>query len=340
MVKFIQAPGSAQPAHRQRTGGRMHLPWQAMRKNLHHLNALRSFEAAARQLSFTNAAHELCVTQAAISHQIRALEQSLGTQLFERRPRQVRLTVAGEQLLAVLSDSFDGIERVLASLGNPQVSTLQLAVTPTFSSKWLMPRLPRFIDRHPDIELHLHHTAQADVLTRGQVDMAVIWTTRPPPRLWARRLFGTALTPVCSPALERPEHPLSQPSAVCHYPLLHEDGPQDWQRWLTHVGLSVRATRRGLVIDDSNALLTAAMAGRGIALGRLALIADDLRSGRLVRPFAQTIEAEGAYWLIAQPSMVAQPRFRSLAQFLMDSQGDPDAAPAQPEPASPPPSTT
>ncbi|WP_349743565.1 LysR substrate-binding domain-containing protein [Roseateles cavernae] len=291
-----------------------------MRRHLHHLNALRCFEAAARQLSFTQAAAELHVTQAAVSHQVRALEQALGQPLFERRPRQVRLTAAGERLVGVLSSSFDRIDELLGQLkqGSRQTQSLQLAVTPSFSGRWLMPRLPRFWDAHPEVELHLHHSTQPDALARGTAEAAVAWLREPPPRLWAQRLFGTALSPVCAPTLPRPEQPLESPEALRDYPLLHEDSFDDWARWLRAAGVAEGGQQRqGQLIDDSNALLLAAMAGRGLALGRLALIEDELRAGRLLRPFALSIEADGAYWLLAAPALAEQPRFRALADFML-----------------------
>ena len=270
-----------------------------MRRHLHHLNALRFFEAAARHLSFTSAAAELCVTQAAVSHQVRALEQALGQPLFLRQPRQVRLTAAGERLLGVAAQSFDRIEQLLAQLKAPASSAgvLQLTLTPSFSSRWLMPRLPRFWAAQPDIELHLQHrpNVAAHELDAGQA--AIVWAREQPasPRLWARRLFGTALTPVCAPSLIRATYPLATPSALAHYPLLHEDDYRDWNRWLAEAAPTLPAARSGPVIDDSNALLVAAVSGQGVALGRLALIGDELRNGRLLRPFPHSIAADGAY---------------------------------------------
>ena len=289
-----------------------------MRRHLHHLNALRFVEAAARHLSFTEAAGELHVTQAAVSHQVRALEQALGLPLFERRPRQVRLTAAGERLLGVLSGSFDRIDAALAELkrGPAPARSLQLTVTPSFSSRWLMPRLPRFWDAHPEIELHLHHSTQTDALSRGSAEAAVVWAEEPPPRLWALRLFGTALTPVCAPSLPRPDLPLTAPACLRHYPLLHEDSHADWERWMRAAGVEDAPVHQGQLIDDSNALLLAAMAGRGVALGRLALIEDDLCACRLFRPFDQSIDADGAYWLVTTPAFAHQPQFTALADFM------------------------
>jgi len=293
-----------------------------MRRHLHHLNALRFVEAAARHLSFTAAADELHVTQAAVSHQVRGLEQALGLPLFERRPRQVRLTAAGERLLGVLSGSFDRIDELLAELkrGPALAQSLQLTVTPSFSSRWLMPRLPRFWDAHPEIELHLHHSTQGDALARGGgAEAAVVWAAEPPPRLWAQRLFGTALTPVCAPTLPRPGQPLATPADLRHYPLLHEDSREDWARWMRAAGVGDAPVRQGQLIDDSNALLLAAMAGRGVALARLALVEDELRDGRLLRPFMQSIEADGAYWLVTTPAVAQQPRFQALAGFMQSA---------------------
>lgn len=301
-----------------------------MRRHLHHLNALRNFEAAARLRSFTRAAAELHVTQAAVSHQVRALEEALGLPLFERRPRQVLLTPAGEQLVGVLSGSFDRIEELMGQLKQHDRRTqrLQLAVTPSFSSRWLMPRLPRFWDAHPDIELHLHHSTHADELHKGTAEAWIVWTAEPPTRLSAQRLFGTDLTPVCAPGMLRPECPLHRPADVRHYPLLHEDSFDDWERWMLAAGQQDIPVRQGQRIDDSNALLIAAMAGRGLALGRLALIADDLATGRLMRPFGLSIGAEGAYWLVSSAAVADRPCFQALAAFMLQESAAMGAAAA------------
>jgi len=297
-----------------------------MRRHLHHLNSLRFFEVAARRLSFTEAAAELCVTQAAVSHQVRSLEQALGQPLFERSQRQVRLLPAGERLLAELSGSFGRIDALLDQLkhGQTPTSSLRLAVTPTFSSRWLIPRLPRFRSRHPDIELHLHHDTSSNLRAKGQLEAAVLWSRGRPggPRMLAQPLFGTALSPVCAPGLIRADQPLDSPAAVRHYPLLHEDSFADWERWVEHAGIPDLPVRRGQLIDDSNALLQAAAAGHGLALGHLALIGEDLRSGQLLQPFALSIPARGAYWLVCSPQMADQPSWHALCDFLREELGD------------------
>ncbi|MGR2662042.1 LysR substrate-binding domain-containing protein [Chromobacterium haemolyticum] len=287
-----------------------------MWRHLHHLNGLRCFEAAARHASFTRAAGELHVTQAAVSHQIRGLENSLGVSLFERRPRQVKLTPAGAKLASVLSHAFDRIDQAMRELHRQNETSLLLAVTPSFSAKWLVPRLPRFWDMHPELALHLHHTVQLDALARGEADAAIVWSTRRPEKVWGQRLFGTRLTPVCSPVLTQSGPPLDRPAALSSYLLLHEDGYDDWERWLAKACAQEVDAHRGPIIDDTNSLLLSAMGGRGVALGRTALIEEDLKLGRLLRPFELSIEADGAYWLIASEATAEQLRFKILVDFL------------------------
>ncbi|MEK8029893.1 LysR substrate-binding domain-containing protein [Ideonella sp. DXS29W] len=296
-----------------------------MRRHLRHLNGLRYFEAAARKLSFTEAAAELCVTQGAVSHQVRALETALGQPLFERSQRQIRLLPAGERLLAELTESFARIDAVLEQLkaGGAGTHSLRLSVTPTFSSRWLIPRLPRFRERHPDIELHLNHERSSNLRAQGQIEAAVLWSRERPqsPRTVSRPLFGLSLSPVCAPSLIRPDQPLATPADVRHYPLLHEDSFVDWERWMERAGAPDTPVRRGQLIDDSNALMMAAAAGHGLALGHLPLIEEDLLAGRLVRPFALSIPARGAYWLVCSRPMAQQPAWQALTDFLVEEVG-------------------
>lgn len=287
-----------------------------MRPHLHHLNGLRYFEAAARYESFTLTADALHVTQAAVSHQIKELESALAIALFERHPRQVRLTPMGRKLAAALASAFDEIGQALRDLQRQTDASLFLAVTPSFSAKWLASRLPRFWAANPSIELHLHHTVQSNSVTRGKADAAIIWSARQPERVWAKRLFGTQLVPVCAPDLLQTGRTLRSPADLQHYQLLHEDSYDDWECWLNKAGVKGMYARQGLIIDDSNALLLAAMAGQGIALGRTALIAEDLRMGKLVRPFELTIETEGAYWLTASEATTTRRNFQALCDFL------------------------
>ncbi|MEK8034081.1 LysR substrate-binding domain-containing protein [Ideonella sp. DXS29W] len=293
-----------------------------MRRNLRHLNGLRYFESAARRLSFTEAAAELCVTQGAVSHQIRSLELALGRPLFERAQRQVRLLPAGERLLAELSEPFARIDEVMDQLRRGETSsrTLRLSVTPTFSSRWLIPRMPKFWARHPEVELHLNHDVSRNLRAKVQLDAAVLWYRERPrvSNLVTRLLFGLHLSPVCAPSILRDSHPLKVPSDLQHYPLLHEDSFRDWERWTHLAGIPDLDVHKGQVIDDANAVLMAAAAGHGIALGHLPLIDDDLIAGRLIRPFSLSIPASGAYWLVCSKQVSQLACWRAFSEFLLE----------------------
>jgi LysR family glycine cleavage system transcriptional activator len=299
-----------------------------MRRHLHLLHPLRCFESASRHLSFTKAAAELRVTQAAVSHQIRLLEASLGTRLFDRLARSVMLTPAGERLADVVSDSLaridTSVELLMQAGGDEQ--GLQLGVPSGLSSRWLVPRLPALHARYPEFALHLHHVSRIEDIDWTQVEAAVVWVEPgPEPAPWntlrathahAQRFLETALTPVCAPELMTPERRLAGPAALRHLPLLHEDGFEHWERWMKAAGASEVPVRRGTIIDDSSALLMAAAAGQGVALARTVLIEEDLRRGRLVAPFATEIPAPGAYWLIARGTVRESARYLAVCEFL------------------------
>jgi LysR family glycine cleavage system transcriptional activator len=290
-----------------------------MHRHLHLLHPLRCFESAARHRSFTRAAAELGVTQAAVSHQIRLLEAALGARLFERLARSVMPTPAGERLAEVACDSLARIDAALDQATRPEdPGTLQLAVTPGFCCRWLIPRLPAFRALEAGFELQLHQVSCLETLACAQADVAVVWSARRPPHAHARRLFGTGLTPVCAPALAHAARRLDSPSALRHFPLLHEDAFANWERWINAAGANDVPVRRGQIIDDCNALLSAAIAGEGVALGRTVLIEEDLRRGNLVAPFGLDVDAAGAYWLVANGPVGASPRFGALGDFIED----------------------
>lgn len=289
-----------------------------MRKDLQYLNTLKTFEVTARLLSFTKSASYLCVTQAAVSHQIRKLEEHLGLKLFSRVARQVTLTRDGQVLLATLTQAFTSIENTMESLRNGALggNHLTLALSPAFSTRWFVSRLSQFWAQHPGFDLKLHHTLQNLDLRHGQVDAAIRWGNGNWPGLVATPLFGTNLSPVCAPDYIKPDHPLRTSRDLGFYTLLHEDSYEDWHRWMQLDGCDDMDVDSGPIIDDSNALLTAALAGHGIALGRLALLQPELESGKLVRPFANEIVSHGQYWLIYDASQSTRPALVALREFL------------------------
>lgn len=289
-----------------------------MRQDLQYLNTLKAFEVTAQLLSFTKAADSLCVTQAAVSHQIRKLEEHLGLKLFSRELRQIALTSEGKLLQATISQAFSAIENTMERVrqGALAKNVLTLALSPAFSTRWLISRLPDFWVQCPNLDLKLHHTLQQLDLRRDQVDAAIRWGDGHWPGLISEPLFGTRLSPVCTPGYIKPDLPLNTSDDLCFYTLLHEDSFEDWQRWLKVTGCSHLDASRGPVIDDSNALLTATLSGQGISLGRLALLRPELESGKLVRPFLDEIECSGQYWLVYDKSHQSLPSLTSFRTFL------------------------
>lgn len=287
-------------------------------RRLPPLNALRAFEAGARHLSFTKAASELNVTQTAISHQVRLLEEHLQLQLFRRLTRKLELTEAGRLLLPGLSDGFDRLAAAVARVeqrGEERVLTV--SVTPSFGSKWLVGRLPRFWRSHDDIELRLHHTMELVQFGHDHTDMAVRYGNGQWPGLAAEYLLSVDLVPVCSPALLQGEAPLETPEDLVHHKLLHEEDYEDWSQWLTAAGVESVDPRSGPVVDDGWILLQLAINGEGVALGSLALIADDLAAGRLVCPFDRRLSTGAAYYVVYPQGALNNPKVRAFRDWLM-----------------------
>jgi DNA-binding transcriptional LysR family regulator len=283
------------------------------------LRQLKTFEITARQLSFTRAADELCITQAAVSHQIKVLEEALEVRLFNRRTRAVELTLEGSELYRTVLDAFARIDRTFVRLsreGGRAEQRLTVSVTPSFSSRWLMRRLDRFLAAHSHLEVRLVHTVAHADLARDGIDLAIRWGNGQWPGLDSEYLFGTSLVPVCSRALVKPDHPLESVADLSHYTLLHEDSYDDWERWFAQAGLPPEQALRGPLIDDSNSLMQAALNGQGIALGRSALIGDDLRQGSLYTPFALSVPAEGAYHMCWRPARAGHEVMALFADFL------------------------
>ena len=287
-------------------------------RRLPPLNALRSFEAGARALSFTKAAEELNVTQAAVSHQVKSLEEQLGFKLFHRLTRKLVLTEQGQKLLPVVSESFD---RIAAAIGDLQrgcdESNLSVSLTPAFSSRWLVSRLGRFWRQHPDIDLRLHHSLQLVDFVRDEIDIAVRAGNGDWPGVSAEFLLDIDMAPVCSPELLKGPHPLRCPADLRHHNLLHEENHEDWVSWLTLAGVEDVDPRRGTIIDDSSVLIEAVARGRGVALGRISLMADDLESGRLVCPFDINLESDIGYYLVMPPGAIGRPKVQAFREFLL-----------------------
>ena len=261
-----------------------------MSRNLPPLRALRAFEAAARHSSFAKAADELNVTPGAISHQIRTLEEWLGSPLFERLTRALRLTRAGEAALHYLTEGFDrladGVARMRAE--SPD-SLLTISVSPSFGSLWLVPRLHRFRQRHPDIELRIDGTARLVDIARGEVDVAIRYGPGAYEGTESDRLFDMRAIPVCSPDYLASGPILRAPPDLKHHTLFHvewEEAEGTWRNWLLAAGATGVDPFFGPRFTKEEMAVRAALNGEGILLMGDRMAADHLSSGRLVRPFA------------------------------------------------------
>lgn len=267
------------------------------------LTALRSFEAAGRHLSFSRAAEELFVTQAAISRQIRELETFLQQPLFVRYHRRVELTEPGQNLLQQLIKSFDDIDQRLAELATrPLLSVVSVSVEPALAASWLVPRLNRFRELRPDIDVALDVDPRLIDFRSGQAELALRFSAHNTswPRSEAELLGPVTDSPVLSPALLASGPPLQCPADLRRYTLLHEENRQGWARWFEAAGaIEAPVSDRGPLLADAALSKQAAMLGHGVALGDLLLVREELEAGTLVKPFQANVVC-GGYWLVAK----------------------------------------
>ena len=302
-----------------------------MPETLPPLNALRAFAVAARQMSFTRAAHELHVTQTAVSHQIRALEQHLGVALFVRQPRRLVLTEAGQAYARELGRVFERMADATATLrASPRRTLLSITTLPSLAARWLTPRLGRLLARHPEMDVRLVSTERFVDFAREPVDAAIRFGYGRYAGLTTEKLMDDELFPVCSPALlgrARRRRGIDLARAT----LLHDDSPDNWRRWLRAAGIAGVDADRGHTFNDANLTLQAAVDGHGVALGRRVLVLRDLAAGRLVRPFAVTVPCEPAYYLVTAEHATDLPKVRAFRAWLLDEIAR-DARPAQGRP--------
>ncbi|MHA7776364.1 LysR substrate-binding domain-containing protein [Roseibium sp. M-1] len=282
------------------------------------LTALRSFEAAGRHQSFTRAAEELFVSQAAISRQVRELETRLGVRLFERMAQGVRLTFAGAELLATLSRAFDTIETSLQSLSdNHRQSGLSLSVEPGFATCWLLPRLSGFQAANPEVEMMVETEDRSIEFRPHEPVLAIRFSATQ--SSWknteARRILDLTMIPVWSPHLPGADHPLRSPADLIRLPLLHEIGARDWRFWCSKMGVSYDGPDRGQRYDHQGLILQAALSGQGVALVDEIFARPYLDKGELRTAFA-SLAGPGAYWLVTPSFSGLPPAGRIFADWL------------------------
>jgi len=303
------------------------------------LNALRVFEAAARHLSFKDAARELHITQAAVSHQVKSLEKYLGVELFRRAGRGVQLTEAARACLPKLREGFDALAAAV-ELIRERGGEAELVITapPVFTARWLMPRLADFSRREPKIELRVFGSSRmvdAGALDSGALvgdldlrtessEVQIHLGAGNYPGHRADRLFGVSIAAVASPALVKGKPPIKAPEDLAHHTLLHDDameivaGGNAWQRWLEAAGAADRVdASRGPRFSSNILSLEAASQQLGVALALRPLVDADLASGRLCAPFEIEVKPQSAYYLVCPEVIAERPAVAAFRKWLL-----------------------
>ena len=298
-----------------------------MRLNSAALASLRFFEAAARLSSFSRAAGELSVTQGAVSHQVRYLEESLGCKLFYRLPRQVKLTEEGAKFAEVVARALKELDHGAEAIVAPRRSTVsvRLRAGPSFALRWLVPRLGRLRALHPDIKLHvIGEYGYFDPVHRD-FDLAVEFIQAPPPALETEVLLEEYLTPVCSPEYLEQHKFLSAPADLARVTLLHdgdawENATEDaeWRHWLNEIGAPEIDSNQGQFFTLANMAIEAALSHQGIAMGRLSLVEELLQSNRLVAPFEQRVKCPTHYCLVYPAELANRPGVKAVIEWLRE----------------------
>lgn len=280
------------------------------------LNALRAFEAAARHGSFTRAAEELHVTQAAVSHQVKQLEQHLDLSLFRRLPRGLAITPEGEALLPVLHDAFDRMGEVLERLERREVrQSLAVGAVGTFAVGWLLPRLEAFSARHPQIEVRLStHNNRVDLAAEG-LDAAIRFGDGGWPASEAIPVCRAPLSPICTPALAAT---LARPADLLAHPLLRSYREQEWPQWFAAAGVTRLPPLRTMRFDSSLSMMEAARQGAGIALLPPRMFERALALGEVVQPFPTSLDL-GGYWLTWLKSREPSPGLIAFRDWLVET---------------------
>jgi len=289
-----------------------------MRRGRLPLTALRTFEAAGRLLSFSHAAEELLVSQAAVSRQVRELEAWLGGALFLRLHRRVELTEDGRRLLDRLTSSFDDIDREVRSLRRVAGRlTLIVSAEPSFAACWLVPRLADFRREWPDVDVEIEADTQLADFRSRRVDLAIRYSASASawPHAKAEYLADCVLGPVLAPSLLAPGQTLSSPELLAGYPLLHEESRGFWAQWFGQAGVAGEIAPRGPIFQDGALAIQAALHGHGVALADRLFVQEEIASGQLIRPFPTEIRL-GGYWLLTPDRIAPSRPTRAFAAWV------------------------
>jgi LysR family glycine cleavage system transcriptional activator len=288
-------------------------------RRLPPLKALADFEAAARHLSFTKAAAELNLTHGAVSRQVKTLEDHLGVPLFRRGTRALHLTDQGRLFAATVRETLDQLARATESLRiDERANRLSVSTTYSFAINWLVPRLARFRELHPDIDVRVQADDRYVDFARDEVDVAIRYGSGAFPGLETDHLFTDEYVPVCSPALLKGKRPLRVPADLRHHPFIHEEHvPFDWPDWLAAAGVANVDATRGPIFSHSSMVIQAAINGEGVALGNAAFIGEALAARRLVKPFDITLKSTVACFAAYPPGTLARRKVKVFRDWLL-----------------------
>ncbi|GAA5219185.1 transcriptional regulator GcvA [Corallincola platygyrae] len=290
-----------------------------MSSKLPPLNAVRTFEVAARHLSFTRAAEELFVTQAAVSHQIKSLESYLGVRLFRRAHRALLLTEEGQSYFQAISPLLrslsEATERMLARRAS---GALTVSMTPSFAISWLVPRLSDFSSKFPEIDVRIKAIDRESGPLEDDVDVAFFYGRGRWPGYESCKLHAEYRIPVCAPEFVKGADKLQEPDDLVNRTLLHDGSRQDWKRWLRQAGAKQVNANVGPIFSHSTMALQAAILGQGIALGHTTLARPDIESGRLVVPFKTAMLSRDSYYLVYPEEDADNPKVVAFKEWVMD----------------------
>jgi len=284
------------------------------------LNALRAFEASARQLSFTKAAEELFVTQAAISHQIKSLEEHLGIKLFMRKNRALLLSEEGQAYYLDIKDIFTTLHEATEKLlARGAKGAITVSMQPSFAIQWLVPRLNAFNKLHSEIDVRIKAVDQADNSLTEDVDVAIYYGRGRWRDVHAEKLHTEYLMPVCSPLLLQGKKPLNTVGDLANHTLLHDTSRRDWKRWFKEVSVKGANVNHGAIFSHSSMVLQAAIYGQGIALVNSVLAKPDIDAGRLIVPFEHVLISKNSFYIVCREEQIDLGKIASFREWVLDT---------------------
>ncbi|WP_395662640.1 transcriptional regulator GcvA [Aestuariivirga sp.] len=297
-----------------------------MLRHIPGLASLKAFDASARHLNFTRAAAELNVTPAAVSHQIKELEEAVGVPLFQRTSRHMQLTRQGMILKPAIGEALEGLTRALQrirQLENP--TQVRVTASPSIAAKWLVPRLDRFLETAPGADVRIDVSSEPLDFEREDIDVAIRFGDGNYPGLMVEKLFHDTLFPVCAPELLKGAKPLREPKDLLQFTLIHLEWEAqgavwpNWRMWMLAAGVKDFNDTRGLHFSQTSLALQAAIDGHGVALGDSTLVGDDLAAGRLIKPFELALRspAQFAYHLITRRDTAERPMTKAFRNWII-----------------------